>query len=136
MLEFGWNSQLMPELDPSGLFKFHYNNYDIEEDFRKNELYEKKLDYMTVNEIRELEDLAPIDGGDKLKSTVSSFGSSFGYNENNANTDTNNPNDNKDKVVDTKAKNSKIKESELEKKLVGFYSELEKKIKETAKEFD
>ena len=143
MLEYGWNNQLMPELDPSGLFKFHYNNYDIEEDFRKNELYEKKLDYMTINEIRELENLAPIDGGDKLRSTSNPFSSpNFDYNESNTNNDNNSGVSQEEAEVSseeqpsTKSKKDKIKESKLEKKLVGFYSELEKKIKEAAKEFD
>ena len=73
-LQYIWNREIMPELDPEGIFEFKYNDYDIDEDVRVNELYEKKLAYMTVNEIREIENLKPIDGGDVLKSDMNPFG--------------------------------------------------------------
>jgi hypothetical protein len=75
-LQYAWNNQIMPELDDTGDLMFKYNDYDIKEDHEKAELYEKKLNYMTVNEIRELEDLEPIEGGDKLSGS-NPFGGGF-----------------------------------------------------------
>jgi hypothetical protein len=147
LLEYGWNTQLMPEIDDTGEFEFCYNNYDIEEDFRKNELYEKKLQYMTINEIRELEELEPVEGGDDLKSNAPSpFGGGFDYPENNKPGKQDDEDSNKDEKQEMSAKSwgaglqadkkVKIQESKLEKELVGFYKKLEQQIKEASKDIE
>jgi len=143
--EYAWNRELMPELDPEGLFVFEYDYYDVEEDFRKNELYEKKLSYMTKNEIRELEDLKPIDGGDQFESSMqnpfnqdSDFGTQDKNKEQDMNKDKNEPEDEpKDKLFKpTKAetKSNKKPENEYEKELINFYKDLEVAVEKVAKE--
>ena len=42
-IEYTINTQLMPELDPSGLYEFCFEDYDIEEEMRKYLLYEKQI---------------------------------------------------------------------------------------------
>jgi HK97 family phage portal protein len=156
-LAHAWNSQLMPELDDTGKLCFKYNDYDVEEDYRINEVYEKKLNYMTVNEIRELEGLPPIEDGDKLTSVNQGGYSAFGGFNGDDDSQTNNPNDNKpnntnenndDKLDDDDSSNNDsantktkkeaedydIKYKDLEHNLSGFYKNLEKSILDITKD--
>ena len=40
MIEYRINLQLMPELDPSGTYKFKFDDYDLQEDLAKHQLYQ------------------------------------------------------------------------------------------------
>lgn len=39
-IEYAINTQLMPELDPTGIFEFHFEDYNLEEDMKKHQLYQ------------------------------------------------------------------------------------------------
>lgn len=42
-IEYAINTQLMPELDPSGIFEFAFEDYDIDEDIKQNQLYQMQI---------------------------------------------------------------------------------------------
>jgi HK97 family phage portal protein len=67
-LQYVYNNEIIPELDPDNEVEFVFDNYDIEEDYRLAEVLTIKLNYLTINEIRELEGKKPMAGGDMLKS--------------------------------------------------------------------
>jgi len=61
LLEYHINTQIVWELDTDREVIFEFDNYDIDEDYKKQELYEKKIaNYMTINEIRTIEELPPL----------------------------------------------------------------------------
>ena len=83
VIEYQLNSRLVWEdLDPSMEVEFKFDDYDLEEDFRKHELIEKQLLYMSVNEVR-------VDNGLKEKEDkedegkYDSIGSSGGFGDGN-----------------------------------------------------
>ena len=43
-IEYAINSQIMPELDPSGKFEFAFEDYDIDEEIKKATLYKAQID--------------------------------------------------------------------------------------------
>lgn len=43
-IEYAINSQIMPELDPSGKFEFAFEDYDVQEDLLKAQLYKLQID--------------------------------------------------------------------------------------------
>jgi len=73
-LQYVWNNEIIPELDPDNEVEFVYDNYDIEEDYRQAELLTLKLNYLTVNEVRECEGRDPIADGDMLSSQMGQNG--------------------------------------------------------------
>jgi hypothetical protein len=42
-IEYAVNNSLMPELDPSGLFEFKWEDYDLDEDLKRHQLYEIQI---------------------------------------------------------------------------------------------
>lgn len=42
-IEYVINTQLMPELDPSGKLEFHFEDYDLDEDLKRHQLYELQI---------------------------------------------------------------------------------------------
>jgi len=69
-LEYMWNNEIMTELDPEGIFRFRYSDYDVEEDYRKNELNVLRMNYMTVNEVRQLNGLTEVPEGEMIRGLV------------------------------------------------------------------
>ena len=47
LIEYRLNLQIIPELDPEGLYKFCFDDYDIVEDIKKHELYQMQLNIGT-----------------------------------------------------------------------------------------
>ena len=151
MLQYAYNTQLLPELDDTGKLKFEFDDYDIEEDFRLNELYEKKMQYMSVNEIRELEGLEEVEDGDKIKGTQDPFNSQFGGDQSNG--DDSKPNSgNEDKQEKDESKRDekeekmtnkttdkpksilpKTEKTDMEKEMINHYKGIEKRIIELVK---
>jgi len=43
-IEYAINSQIMPELDPSGKFEFAFEDYDVDEELKKAALYKAQID--------------------------------------------------------------------------------------------
>jgi len=81
MIEYKLNTRLVWEdLDPEMEVEFKFNNYDIEEDYRKHELIEKKLVYKTINEIRTEEGLKELDG--EKYDGIGATNDGFGYSDN------------------------------------------------------
>ena len=157
LIEYHLNSQLVWELDPSKKVMFKFDDYDIESEFRKAELNEKLLNTTwTLNEIRQKDNMDPIEGEeyDKPKSMAmqSQFGQGFDSNmasnmdknDNEANKDDvsneeRSPekddklfqkpdNDDQDKLIKKSLEDDVPVKTELEKKLMLNYKDLEKQI--------
>ncbi len=150
LLEYHLNSQLIWELDPEKEIKFIFDDYDVESDFRKNELYEKKLSYMSINEIRKLEGLKPLEG-DEYNSVrgITNYTSMSGNFTSSTDSNTKqeyNPDEYKqpdekkeiqeyehtepNRITDVPNKKSILDfgDSNFEKKLIAFYDDLQKKL--------
>ncbi len=96
LIEYHLNTQLVWELDPTKKVQFKFDDYDIESEYRKSELNEKLLNTTwTLNEIRQKDNMEPLEGEeyDKPKGTAPS--SSFG-NDMFSNMDKNNNEANKE----------------------------------------
>lgn len=76
-LEYMWNNEIMTELDPDGVFRFKYSDYDVEEDYRKNELNVLRMNYMTINEVRQLNGLQPIQDGEAIRGLMAKSDKTF-----------------------------------------------------------
>ena len=145
LIEYQLNTRLVWEdLDPDMEVQFKFNDYDIEEDYRKHELIEKKLNYMTINEIRTEEGKSELDDEayDKVSGASSGGNGGFFNGFNNTNDFENKENDTDYDVVDTGSedKNDKMdsksskkslpipKQTDAEKELIEFYKQLEKSL--------
>lgn len=147
MLEYAYNTQLITELDDTGKLRFQFDDYDIEEDFRLNELYEKKMQYMSVNEIRDLEGLEEVEDGDKIQGTQDPFNSQFGGDqdqepnnnqENQQEKDESKKDEKEEKLKSNKEDKPKpalpqTERTDLEKEMIDHYKGVEKRIIELVK---
>lgn len=43
-IEYAINTQLMPELDPTGALEFKFEDYDLDEDIKRHSLYKEQID--------------------------------------------------------------------------------------------
>jgi len=86
LFEYNLTTKLVWELDPAKEVEFKYDDYDIEQDFRKAELNEKLKQTWTINEIRKKDNMAELEGEeyDKIAGAggmQQGFGNSFGQND-------------------------------------------------------
>lgn len=84
LIEYNLTTKLIWELDPAKEVEFKYEDYDIEADFRKSELNEKLKNTWTINEIREKDNMLPLEGEeyDKIQGVFSqNMGNSFGMHD-------------------------------------------------------
>lgn len=149
LLEYHLNTQIIWELNPEKKVVFKYDDYDIEQEFRKAELNEKLLNSTwTLNEIRQKDNMEKIEGEeyDKPKSQSSMFGNSFDNQLDKLDKDgekkdiTNNERSpekqdksNEDNEDNTPTKKKTLDEdvpkvTELEKELLANYKKIEKQI--------
>lgn len=157
LIEYHLNTQLVWELDPSKKVQFKFDDYDIESEFRKAELNEKLLNTTwTLNEIRQKDNMEKLEGEeyDKPKSMAmagqfgqgfdSNMTSNMDKNDNEANKDDvsneeRSPekdgklfqkpdNDDQDKLIKKSLDDDVPIKTELEKKLMSNYKDLEKQI--------
>lgn len=153
LLEYHFNTQLVWELDPTKSVQFKFDDYDIESEFRKAELNEKLLNTTwTLNEIRKKDNMEKLEGEeyDKPKGLAPAGGfgsdmfSGMNSNDNQANKDDvsneeRSPekdgklfqkpdNDDQDKLIKKSLDDDVPIKTELEKKLMSNYKDLEKQI--------
>ena len=147
LMEYQINTRLVWEdLDTDMEVEFRFDDYDLEEDFRKHELIEKQLLYKTINEIRVDEGLTELDDDkyDGVGGSDSGFddGSNpFGSTDSNSDSsnddqsnefDKSNPSDEKQIPKATGNASKKAipiaKETDTEEQLIQFYKQLEKNL--------
>lgn len=82
LIEYNLTTKIVWELDPDRELQLKYDDYDIEQDFRKAELNEKLKHTWTINEIREKDNMPKLDGEeyDQIQGNTPQghFGDSFG----------------------------------------------------------
>lgn len=82
LIEYNLTTKIVWELDPDRELQLKYDDYDIEQDFRKAELNEKLKHTWTINEIREKDNMPKLDGEeyDQIQGNtpIGHFGDSFG----------------------------------------------------------
>lgn len=66
LLEYYWNTQIIPEFGFKGI-RFKYKIFDVDEETKKWTLYklQTEADLKTINEVRNAEGLEPVEWGDK-----------------------------------------------------------------------
>ena len=86
LIEYKLNHEILSEFEYEGI-QFKFDTYDINEELKKTELYEKQIKngLRTVNEIRTSESLDEVEWGDEPPKNWQSGGNSFNFNQGNEN---------------------------------------------------
>lgn len=113
LLEYKYTTEILYELDPDHYFEFVFDLTDIGEELAKADLYTKKLAWLKINEVRELDGRLPIDEGNKLTSSTPSFNQNPFNGTTSLNNNTPNQEVQEQKSVVNPSNNEQDKESEL-----------------------
>jgi phage portal protein BeeE len=143
LIEYYLNTQIVWELDPDKEVKFKFDDYDIEQEFRKAELNEKLMNTWTINEIRQKDNMEALEDEKYNEigssSQTNSFMGGFSvpnntndneYTQNNKEDMQNNERSPEKEEVSNKSMSDVPKKTDTEKKLDSMYSKLEKMILE------